>query len=322
MSFSNNMKSDLCRITTERSCCRISELGAMIRVNGTSITEKSGEKIFKLTTENVNVAKRMYSLIRYCFDLQPRIVIRKSKKLKEHNIFLLTIYKSTFKNNVFNDVINFNSDFKLSNYNKTLLKTTCCKKAFLRGIFLAVGSITNPNNCYHLELVIKEHNLANYIKEILNKFNLNGKITTRKNNYLIYIKEVDQISIFLNIIGAHKALLDLENIRILKEMRNSVNRIVNCETANLIKIVDASVRHINNIKYLKEINELDKLPRPLYELARLRLEHPDSSLKELGTMLDPPVGKSGVNHRFNKIDEIVDEFHGNREEHIDDRKKY
>ena len=315
MSFSNTMKSDLCRIAKERNCCMISELGAMIKVNGTSITEKSGEKILRLTTENVNVAKRMYSLIRDCFDVQPRIVIRKSKKLKEHNIFLLTICKNIIKNNLFDNITNSDLDEKSLNCNKTLLKNTCCKKAFLRGIFLAAGSITNPNNCYHLEIVIKEYTFANYIQEILNKFHLNAKVTKRKNNYIIYLKEVDQISVFLSIIGAHKALLDLENIRILKEMRNSVNRIVNCETANLTKIVDASVRHKNNIKYLKEINELDKLPKSLYELAQLRLKYPDSSLKELGTMLDPPVGKSGVNHRFKKIDEIAEEFQGNKEEH-------
>lgn len=312
MSFSNTMKSDLCRVTPEHKCCLLSELTAMFKVNGVVYEENNCTSIMKLTTENVNVAKRMYSLIKDSFNVQPGVVIRKSKKLKEHNIFIVSLNINTCSSS--ESTSNKQGLVDLLR-NRGQLKSQCCKKAYLRGVFLGAGSITNPNNCYHVEIVTKDYHLAQNIKSLLKRFHINAKATKRKNNYIVYIKEVDQICDFLNIIGAHKAMLDLENIRILKEMRNSVNRIVNCETANLSKVVDASLRHINSIKYLKEISELDKLPKSLREIAYLRLEYPDSSLKELGLMLEPSIGKSGVNHRLKKIDQIAEELHKLKEEH-------
>lgn len=308
MSFSNSMKADLCRILPERECCLYSELLSMIVVNGLITSKSSQENDLRLVTENASVAKRIYMLVKETLKINPGIIIRKSKKLKDHNIFIINISKMMLNSKIpdeFLQLITIGTGLALT---KELLKGNCCRRSFLRGIFLGAGSVTNPNNCYHLEIVIKDFMFANEVRKMLGKFKLNAKTTMRKNNHIIYIKEVEHIADFLNLIGAHKALLDLENIRILKEMRNSVNRIVNCETANLTKIVDASVRHVNNIKYLQDIDYMDRLPESLAEVAYLRLKYPDSSLKELGMMLDPPVGKSGINHRLRKIDLISEEL--------------
>ena len=150
------------------------------------------------------------------------------------------------------------------------------------------------------------------LSNVINSFGLNSKIVIRKENYVVYIKEGEQIVDLLNIIGAHQALLKLEDIRVLKNVRNNINRIVNCETANLGKTIDASMRQVENIKYIDQRIGLNKLPNNLREIAELRLEYDDASLKELGMMLSPPVGKSGINHRFRKIEQLADELRGDR----------
>lgn len=305
MSFSNTMKTDLSKILAERKCCLLAEFAAMLKTAGSIVIERNGARIFKFNSENVNTAKKFYLLLKELFNIHPGIVIRKSKKLKEHNIYIITIDNSMKNSDMLFEII---AEGKGNKGYKGFAKNLCCKKAFMRGIFLTAGSITNPNNYYHVEIIAKDNEFAETLVDFLNKLDISAKITTRKNNYIIYIKEAEQISAFLSIIGAYKALLDLENIRILKEMRNNVNRIVNCETANITKIVDASVRHINSIKYLMEIDKLEKLPASLKEIAKLRVQYPDSSLKELGMMLKSPVGKSGVNHRLNKIDEIAEKL--------------
>jgi len=191
------------------------------------------------------------------------------------------------------------------NFDKIISKT-CCQKAFLRGAFLAAGSISDPEKTYHLEICAKNQMLAEKVMDVLKRFGLNAKFIKRKNDYVVYLKEGENIVDFLNIVGAHSALLQLENIRILKEMRNNINRIVNCETANLEKTVNASMRQLENIEYLKNTVGLENLPSNLEEIARVRLENPDANLKELGEMLNPPLGKSGVNHRLRKLDEIAE----------------
>lgn len=306
MSFSNEMKIDLSKVVVTNQCCILAELIALVLVIGSG-EKDSDDEIVKLITENVNVAKRIFFLIKEAFGVNPQIVIRKSNKLKEHNVYLLSFDKARIiKNN--NIYVKFkNTDELKILQGKSGLSKVCCRKSFLRGVFLGAGSITNPNNYYHLEIVLKNEHTAKDVHDIITRFNIPSRITKRKNSNIVYIKDVNHISDFLNIIGAHKAMLDIENVRILKEMRNSVNRIVNCETANLTKIVDASIRHINAIKYLQNINRLDKLPDSLKEIAYLRLEYQDLSLKELGLLLDKPLGKSGVNHRLNKIVQIAEE---------------
>jgi len=188
----------------------------------------------------------------------------------------------------------------------------CCKKAYLRGAFLAGGSLSNPDKGYHLEIVCRDAMIAEEIEEILEEFNIFSKVVERKDHFVLYIKEAEQIADFLNIIGAHNSLMEFENVRILKEVRNNVNRQVNCETANIQKTVDASIRQIENIRFLVQTGELNKLSPQLKEAAILRLENPDTNLSDLCSLMKTPISKSGMNHRLRKIDEMACSLRANQ----------
>ena len=191
-----------------------------------------------------------------------------------------------------------------------LLQQSCCKRAFIRGAFLAGGSISNPNKSYHFEVVCQQNKQAMQLQDMINSFGMDAKIVERKKHYVVYLKEGSQIVDILNVMEAHVALMNLENVRILKEMRNSVNRKVNCETANITKTVSAAVRQVEDIQWIEQTRGLGSLPDSLREIAEVRLEHPDMPLKDLGQLLDPPLGKSGVNHRLRRISEIADRHRG------------
>lgn len=182
------------------------------------------------------------------------------------------------------------------------------QKAIVKGAFLGAGSIVDPNKQYHLEIIFEEKNNAEYILNICNGFGITLKLLENKRKIYLYIKDGEEISKFLALIGANKGVLNFEDIRLTKEIKNNVNRLVNCETANLNKIVNASVNQINDIKLIKKLKKFDELPEYLKQIAILRIENPDASLKTLGEMLEKPIGKSGVNHRLQKIHEIAEEL--------------
>ena len=177
--------------------------------------------------------------------------------------------------------------------------------------------MSDPKKAYHFEIVCFSQGIAKLIQKIICSFSMDAKIVTRKKAYVVYLKEGSQIVDMLNIMEAHVSLMELENVRILKEMRNAVNRKVNCETANINKTVSAAVKQIKDIAYIRDTIGLDKLSEGLQELAVLRLEHADATLKELGELLEPPVGKSGVNHRLRKLGEIADRVRQNKEDYYD-----
>ena len=194
-----------------------------------------------------------------------------------------------------------------------LVQNTCCKRAYLRGSFLVAGSITNPEKAYHLEIAVQSRQYARQLQMLSASFGVAGKIVERKKYYVLYMKEGSQIVDFLNVMEAHVALMELENVRILKELRNSVNRQVNCETANINKTVTAAARQIEDIRYLQCHLGFSQLADGLREIAELRMEYPDGSLQELGQMLSPPISKSGVNHRLRKISRIADQMREGRD---------
>ena len=189
----------------------------------------------------------------------------------------------------------------------------CCKKAFIRGAFIAAGSISDPNKFYHYEIVCDYEEDAECVKDMLCFFNLDAKVTQRKNNYIVYMKEGSNITDALNLMGAYVSQMELYNVMILKEMRNDVNRKVNCETANLNKTISAAVKQTRDIEYIRDTVGLSSLKEGLYQVAKIRLEHQDMNLKDIGELLDPPVGKSGVNHRLRKISEMADEIRAARQ---------
>lgn len=309
MSFSTLVKDELCRIELHDVCCLKAEILGVI-MTGNLFSDRNARNA-KMITENAAFARRSYSIIRRLYGISPEVAIRRSSKLKKHVSYAIILTSAEIISKIFND---FGiSDFYNENFDQinVMLKKTCCKKSFLRAAFLTGGSISDPEKTYHLE--IASHNVlcTNIIKELLKDYGINVKVITRKGNYVAYIKEGENIVDFLNIIGAHSALMELENVRILKEMRNSVNRIVNCETANLEKTVNASVRQVENIKLIQSTIGISNLPENLIDIANLRLENNELSLKELGEMLSPKLGKSGVNHRLRKLDEIAEKIREN-----------
>lgn len=310
MSFSSKTKGELARIYSNNYCCQLAELAALIRMSGTLQLVDGGKKLnIKLTTENAAIARKLFKLFKTLFNIHIEVMIRRNLRLRKNNHYLMVVTNKMGSSMILEKVgildkeaDSYNIHYKVP---MELLEKRCCKRSYLRGAFLGGGSVSDPEKTYHLEFVSHSLIHSESLRDLINSFGLNAKIVERKGNYVIYLKEGDQVVDLLNIIGAHSALLNLENIRIYKQMRNDVNRIVNCETANLGKIVDAAIRQIDNIKYIEGTIGLEKLPANLQEIAQLRLGNPEASLKELGNMLNPPIGKSGVNHRFRKIEEIA-----------------
>jgi len=306
------VKNEVAKLMDENKCCQIAELSALIKMNGTIRILGKNNIGIKLTTENAAIARKIFSLIKSNFDFNTKVAMIKNKQLKKNYSYTLHVDSNTASEDILRKLMIVSEKDNVPRINNripsSIIKNTCCKRAYLRGVFLGGGSISDPEKTYHLEIVTNNETYANDIKKLINSFGLNSKIVLRKGNYVVYLKEGENIVDFLNIIGAHSALLNLENVRIYKEMRNNVNRLVNCETANLNKTVNAAMRQIKNIEYIKEHMGLDKLPKNLREIAEIRLQHQEASLKELGEMLDPVVGKSGVNHRLRKLDELAEDL--------------
>lgn len=313
MSFSSITKNELCRLVDEKRCCQIAELAGILRMSGTIHINGKQSLGFRITTENPAIARRVFSLIKNLFEVHADIFVKKNNSLKKNNVYLIVVNSDMGAKEILlkTGILKAQDHGNISFTNKIgseLIKRGCCKKAFLRGTFLGGGSISNPEKTYHMEFVANTPEFAEDLMKLINSYGLTSKVIQRKNSYVVYLKEGEQIVDLLNIIGAHSALLNFENVRVYKEVRNNVNRLVNCETANLNKTVDAAVRQIDSIKFIQEKVGLRKLPPGLREVAEIRLNYPDISLKEIGEMLNPPIGKSGVNHRLRKIEKIAEEL--------------
>ncbi len=310
MSFSSKVKNELCRIES-KACCHTAELAGIIAFSGTFLI-KEGKYILKINTENASVARRIFNLVKWIFNIHTTVKISKNRSSKKHmHSYSLIIDDEQIIKKVVNTLkLNLEGILKNSGthvgINTLVTKRKCCKKAMIRGAFLGGGSISDPEKTYHFEFATNNQGLRDDFCKLLHDLNFVPGKVIRKHNYVIYFKGSEAIVDLLNIMGAHKSLLEFENIRIIKEMRNNVNRVVNCETANLGKTVNASVRQIQNIEFIKERIGLDKLPSVLQEIAEIRLEFKEATLKELGEILSPTVGKSGVNHRLRKLDIIAE----------------
>lgn len=296
MSFAGKIKEELLEQTGKAGHCQIAELAALFSFCGQVIMEENGTYCIKFSTENLTVAKKCYILIKRVFHTVPDI---KVSGQHSYNIYLL---EEAVAEDFVKAIRVIDGALLVAD---CLIERQCCKRAFLRGIFLTTGSITDPHSGYHLELVAGNPGRATRIQEIMGVFGLEAKIIERKKNYITYLKEGESIVDFLNVIGAHVALMEFENVRILKEMRNSINRQVNCETANIKKTVSAASRQTADIQYIHDTIGFGNLSENLSQIAKLRLANPEMALKELGEMLDPPIGKSGVNHRLRKLSEIA-----------------
>lgn len=312
MSFSSKVKNEVCRYDELEEKEAMALLSAIMRASGTLTFGKNKGMGFKITTENAAITRLVFKILKNTLNIHTNIMIKKSNSFKKNNVYIIVVNEKQGVKRLLEktEVVKIEEIGFFINYNisENLVYDDATKKAYIRGAFLGGGSVSNPEKTYHLEFVTNNEMYANELSKLINSYGLNSKVIQRKSNFIIYIKEGEQISDLLNIIGAHSSLLQLENIRIMKDMRNNINRIVNCETANLSKTVNAAVRQIESINLINKEIGLKRLPKNLRDMAELRLKYPDVSLKELGEMLNPPVGKSGVNHRLRRIEKIAEEL--------------
>lgn len=309
MSFASETKKELTQVEAENSCLK-AEVSALIRMNG-SLSFANKLLSLDVQTENAAIARRLYTIMKKLYPYNVELLVRKKMRLKKNNVYICRVRDGA--RDLLTDLQIISDDFQFNHtISRSLIKRNSQKRAYLRGAFLAGGSVNNPEtSSYHLEVysLYKEHGEA--LMDLMNQFNLNAKTIERKKGFVTYLKEAEKISDFLNIVGAHQAMMKFEDVRIIRDMRNSVNRIVNCETANLNKTIGAALRQVDNIRFIENTIGLDQLPEKLREIARLRVEYQDVTLKELGEMVSTGVvSKSGVNHRLRKIDEIADNLRG------------
>ncbi|CAH0122061.1 MULTISPECIES: DNA-binding protein WhiA [unclassified Paenibacillus] len=306
MSFAAQTKKELTLIESD-ACCEKAELSALLRMNGT-VQLTNRKVVLDISTENAAIARRIYSLIKKNFQVHTELLVRKKMRLKKNNVYIVRI--PTHVQEILKELHIVSEGFMFtSGIAPDIVAKNCCKRAYLRGAFLAGGSVNNPEgSSYHLEIASMYEEHCKALVDLANHFDLNARCIERKKGFIFYIKEGEKIIEMLNIIGAHQALFKFEDVRIMRDMRNSVNRIVNCETANLNKTIGAAVRQIDNIKLLQKEIGLENLPEKLREVAEIRLAHPDINLKEVGELLKGKVSKSGVNHRLRKIDEIAEKI--------------
>lgn len=293
MSFSGDVKDELVRFENDARHCQIAELAAILMYAGLIKTDDLGATYIEVAMDDL-VMQRCHMLLDRLFGQQ---FFTEEQFIQDANHVRKVL-----------QMIKHGSDDLL--VNPLLIKSFCCKRAFLRGAFLSVGSMSNPEKAYHLEYVCVDTQQAAQLIDILLVYGIHAKTVVRKKYQVVYIKESEEIVELLNVIGAHISLMKLENLRIFKDMRNSINRRVNCETANITKTVNAATKQIADIQYIKEHYGFDNLKDNLRQVAELRLEYPDAALKELGEYLSPPVGKSGVNHRLRKLSELAEKLRG------------
>lgn len=309
MTFSKIIKEELSRQSSNARHCCIAEIAAMLSVCGKLIIDDFGIKTLVLQTENIMVARKYFTLVKKTFNINTDIQIRKNMSAKHSNLYILRMEGREVERLLLTTKL---SCYRLENKELGLytdhlvVQNTCCKRAFIRGAFLAAGSMSDPEKAYHLEIVLPDSKRAKQLIDIINSFFIDAKVVVRKKYHVVYIKEGSQIVDLLNIMEAHNALMNFENVRILKEMRNSINRQVNCEAANINKTVMAATKQIDDINFIKETIGFEGLSEGLEDVAKLRISYPEASLKELGDMLCPPIGKSGVNHRLKKLSCIAD----------------
>ncbi|MBM6955152.1 DNA-binding protein WhiA [Limosilactobacillus coleohominis] len=306
MSYASQVKKELTGLKVHKDNAK-AELMALIRMNG-SIGIANQQMVLSVQTESPAIARRIYSLLKDFFQVESDIVVRRKMKLKKNNTYVVRLRYHV--QSLLTELGILDGFHIMERVPMELLKDDLMIQSYLRGAFLAGGSVNNPETSrYHLEIysLYEEHN--EMIAEMINHFQLNARTTARRSGYIVYLKEAEKIADFLQLIGATNSMLEFENIRIVRDMRNSVNRLVNCENANMDKVANAANRQVENIQFIDSHVGLNNIPEKLREIALTRLSHPEVSLKELGELVPGgPISKSGVNHRLRKLNAYADKI--------------
>lgn len=312
VSFSHQVKNELARIMPPKNCCCLAEFSALLRAGGTLRISAGQPPSFYVTTDNAAVARHVFRLGKSVHSWPPELLVQRQERLQKQNRYQVWLTLSDFRDPILQQLGIIRGRRVYEGIRRSLVRRQCCQRAYLRGIFLGCGSITNPETAYHLELVLSSEGYAQEVIGLLNRVGLQARVNLRKQMQVVYLKEAEQIASLLRLIGAHRALLHLEDIRVLKEVRNQVNRLVNCDTANVEKAVSTGLRQAQNITFIADKVGLDWLPSSLRQMAEVRLAYPEASLKELGDLMEPKLGKSGVNHRLRRLEEIAEELRGGK----------
>lgn len=310
MSFSMETKNELAHVVPEKKCCMLAEIAGFIRMCGSIRLAGGGKFRIVTTTENPAAARHYKKLIKDYFGIDAALEVGQGNTLKKGRAYILTIGPEDLSEQILREtgilMVKEGMNYISDGIYDGLIRTKCCRKACLRGIFLASGTITDPEKGYHLEFNCSSQILAGDVKKLINSFvDLHAKVSARKKNYAVYVKEAEQIIDILAIMGAHSQIFAFEDVRITKEIRNKANRINNCDNANIDKALQAAEKQLGWIHKIQNTKGLRFLPDKLYDVAILRLDYPEATLQELADMMDPPMKKSGINNRFRKIEEIA-----------------
>jgi len=308
MSFTAEVKDELSRVETTRQCCPRAELSALVRVEGT--LHFTGNERFRLeiATETAPVARKAIKLLHGLYGLNTELTVRRSV-LHRSNNYLITVPSQPRLSEALLD-LGIVDDRLTPVYSipAWLVKRDCCAVSYLRGTFLGGGFVADPHGDFHFELTAETEEMADDLVALMERFEMPARVTQRRGTFAVYLKGAEAIVTFLARVGAHQALLRTEDVRIIKSMRNDVNRLVNAETANLEKSAKAAIAQIEAIRMLADVRGLENLPPALREMAELRIENPDVSLRELGELAEPPLSKSAVYHRIRRLEELASEL--------------
>ena len=302
-SFATEVKNELAHGTGKRQCCQFAELAALLRM-GASVTIGARMNLgLNFITENAAVARRALQLLKSTGQVQPEVTVSRSKRLKKNNSYLLRVAPSPNVRPLMENLGMLGSDEGAVGRDRGLLRKQCCRKAYLRGAFLGGGTVNRPEAQSHLEFIANSYAFAHTLVQILKNMDFPVGFTDRKNSYQVYLKDGEEIMDLLAMLGAVKAAEELAVARNLKEVRNQVNRLVNCETANLQKTVSASVEQAACIKRLQAEGKLEQLPLKLLAAAQARMDNMDASLAELGEMLG--ISRAAVNNRLKRLRDFL-----------------
>jgi DNA-binding protein WhiA len=309
--FSEMTKDELARVQSPASCCRLAEFLGIIRTKGIVKLSAGGQMSLCVATDSPAFARKILLLVKRNFGAGVTVAYRRRRNLNKNNTFVLRVDSSAATQKILTVLGIARQDGSLSfGFDSNLVSKNCCCHAYLRGAFLAAGSVSDPERNYHLEIVLSSQQHALELQNLMSSHGFKSRYLNRKNSWIVYLKDSDDIVRFLTMTGAVSAVLHFENIRVYKEMRNAINRLVNCETANVSKAALAAMEQIKAIRIVDKQLGLESLEPELLEVAKLRLAHPYASLRELGQMLTPCVSKSGVNHRIRKLRRLAESLGG------------
>ena len=315
MSFAGETKSELSRIVPEKKCCMLAEISGFLRVSGSIGLQGRGKFLIRITTENPAIARHYKKLFQDYFGIETKLEIGEGRSVgkagsSKKYAYSITIDAENLSEQILREtgmlLIKEGNNYFSDGVYDGVVRTKCCKKAYLRGVFLGAGTMSDPEKGYDLEFVLNSETMAQDLRRLINSFvDLSCKTVVRGSKHIVYIKKADYISDMLAIMGASSQVFAFEETRIKKSMRSQTTASVNCDNANMDKAIEASMRQVAAIRKIEAAQGLTSLPEKLREVAQLRLEHPDISLTALGELCQPPLKKSGINNRIRKIEEIA-----------------